>query len=1134
MPRIRRLLPFFTFALILCAVTAAHAQFNASIQGTVLDPTGAVIPNASVVATNHATGVAYKTNSSQEGFYRISGLPPGHYTVAVEASGFKKQVLENIAVVAESPRGVDVKMETGSASESITVTSEPPPLQTENSAMSGSIDTQQVQDLPKFGSDPYELVRLAPGVFGTGARAGNGDSVALPNSVGPGGSNSSIYQTENLVQISANGQRASANSYSIDGVSVNSQTWGGAAVITPNQESVKELQVVTGTYSAEESRTSGAQVKVISQSGTNKFHGSAFFRYQNPTLNAYNKWGGPDGGDPVRNDNKYRQFGGSLGGPIIKNKLFFFFSMDGNRANNLGYSNNWVDTPEFDQLLASARPDGLSTQIVNSTGMTPRTVQVLTPTCTNFDNAGWPCQIVGNAIDIGSPTGALGQYVPVYSTNNRTGGGLDGIPDLQFVRVAVPSTNRAYQYNARADYNLGQNQFAVGGYITMQDNLGADSSTGARPSGDVRFKPKNQDLMASWIRPFSSTWLNEFRFNATRWAYNTVQSSSTVDWGIPRVEIEDMPIDRVRWGAPQGETTPASFAENTFEFRDVMTKVVGRHAFKFGGEIIREQDNNNLLGGARPVYTFATPWNLFNDTPLFEAINTDPVTGGPGSAQRYFRTSDYGIFFQDDWKLRPNLTLNLGIRYEYYTPLRETQNRISNLVLGQNGLADAHVAVSDQLFNPDRNNFAPRLGFAWSPAAFNQKTVLRGGIGVSYDRIPNALWANTRGNPPFLARWGLCCATAPGEWGSDNALIAYNLGTSNSPDSYPVNPALTIPFGSDGLPTNGGAVEFYGAHPNVPNAYVYTYSLDIQQELPAKFIATLGYAGAESRKLIRIVNQNFVLPQAELNPAVSRAFFPTPDVNANYNALNLRVERRFANGLQFVSNYRWAKSMDTLSNEGPGFVTNQTFPQNQAYEYGPSDYDVKHYFNLAWIYELPIFRTRNDFLGSMLGGWTVSGLFSANTGFPWTPLSNSCNALPNQVTLCPVRPIAYAGGAPANSSNHNYMTEGANFPGGGLAWFTPPPSGPLPVPGIGRNSFRGPGYKNIDLSIAKDFKLGWTKLPETSNLELKMNMYNAFNILNLVPLQFGSAQTYIQDPHFGTSASATAGRTLELQARFSF
>jgi len=1147
-------------ALLLLGFAAeARAQFRAGIQGTVTDPAGAVVTDATVTLKDNGTGKTQQATTSGEGFYRFSELPPGTYTLTVEKAGFKKSSLENVVVNAESVQGLDVVLTTGEVSETVTVTdTAAPALETEHANLDKAITTTEVKELPQFGRDPYELTRLTPGVFGDAARGGTGGAVNLPNTAGPGGSSRSIFQTENVPQISANGQRVTANNFQIDGTSVNSLTNGGAAVITPNQESVKEVRVIANVYSAEFGRNSGAQVLTVSQNGTNTFHGSLFLKNNSPGLNAFNKYGGPNGAPAIRVNQRLSQFGGSIGGPLDlphfgeggpvywsgKNRAFFFFSYEGLRSNNTDTVNSFIETPEFRAAVIAARPGSIAARILGDSGISPRVVGVIPVTCAfaGFPNGNFPaCQQVAGGLDIGRVGGAQGQYLPF---NNLNGGGLDGIPDIQLAQLSVPTTSRGNQFNPRFDFNLTQKDtLTFSSYISHFTGLGGDAAGRSRPMGDITTAPKNSFGMLTYTRVLSSSMINEARVNATRFAFNEIQSSSNTNFGIPRIEIEDLPFDRIRFGAPWAETTPGVFAENTFEFRDTLRWVRGNQAWSFGGEWRKEQDNNNLSGGSRPLYTFAGLFNFANDTPLFYQINADPRTGGPAQSQRHFRSTTDALFAQNDWKLRPNLTVNLGLRWEYFSPLSEKDGILSNFVLGPAGqeLTGASLRVVKSLYPPDRNNFAPRLGFAYSPnygerlggLLGENKLVLRGGFGIAYNRIPLLEFSNTRGNPPFFARYGVCCGTSAQDFSTpfNGGEILYALGANNSPFSYPVNPALRMTFNANGIPTNlppGGQVEIWGAPAGVPTPYVYTYSLDSQYSLPAKLTAELGYQGSASRKLIRLVNERFLFT----DPGIfTNILFPTPDTTANYNALIARLTRRYARGFQFDAIYRWAKSIDIVSYEGPTAATNPTYPLDVRQERGPSDFDVRHNFVMSGLWDLPIFRDRKDAAGNFLGGWQLSGILTAHTGFPWTPVVGQC-ASTRGPSICPSRPVAYFGGAGTDTSNDAFIT-GSNFPGGGSHFFSTAAPNGFQLPGIGRNSFRGPHYFDVDMSLAKKFGLS-NHFGEGKFLEVKANFFNIFNILNLQPFNFNSPSTQVNSTLFGRAERGLAGRVVELQGRLTF
>ncbi|HKZ00697.1 MAG TPA: carboxypeptidase-like regulatory domain-containing protein, partial [Pyrinomonadaceae bacterium] len=521
----RSTLPTFLSGVILGLILLsfpgnAEAQFKASVQGTVTDTAGAIVPDANVTLTNTETSQSETTTTSDGGFYRFSGLAPGIYTLTVEKESFKKRVVNDVKVDAEAVQGVDIQLEAGVITEVVTVSAENVGLETEDPNIRKTITNEEVLLLPQAGRDPYQLARLTPGVFGDGARAANGSAANLPNTSGPGGSNIGIFATENQVQISANGQRLSANNIQLDGTSVNSQTWGGAAVITPSQESVKEVQVTSSTYSAEDGRNSGAQIKVVTQNGTNDFHGSAFLKINDPALNAFNKFHGVSGvvpAVPTRVEEKFKTFGGSLGGPILHERLFFFFSYEGLRNNTNNTFTSLVDTPQFRQSIITARPNTLTARILSSAGVEPRILQTLPITCATAALS-VPCQDVTGGLDIGSPGGVNGQYL---QSTNPSGGGFDGIPDLQFAELPNPSSFRGHQFFTRIDYNLSANdRLAFSSYFTPVTSTTSDRAAQSRPQADINSNRFSYAIGFIYGRNISSTMLNEARFNITRWGFD--------------------------------------------------------------------------------------------------------------------------------------------------------------------------------------------------------------------------------------------------------------------------------------------------------------------------------------------------------------------------------------------------------------------------------------------------------------------------------------------------------------------------------------------------------------------------------------------------------------------------------------
>jgi outer membrane receptor protein involved in Fe transport len=1141
--------------LVLVSSQPASAQYNAQLQGTVTDTSGAAIPGAKITLKDQATGVERDTTTDAAGVYHFVQIPPGTYTVAAESKGFKTNVTQNVSVEAELPRGLDIQLALGEVAESVTVNgSVIPALRTEDASISGTLTTQDVERLPQIARDPYELVNLAPGVFGDNARNGSGLSVGFPNgpginngSGGPGGSNTAIFQTENQISISANGQRITSNDYMVDGVSVNSLQWGGAAVVTPSPDSVQEITVLSNDYDASDGRNAGAHIKVITKSGTDKFHGSGFFQYEEPGLNAYNKFGGYNPGvgfaPDIRDDDAFRQFGGSLGGPILKDKLFFFFNYEGLRDNNDMFEDQYVETSQFDSLLANFAPNTPVAATVAEPGVAPRVAAVLPASCAPF--APSPCQVIGDAVNVGSPLGPYGSYVAAAQ-----GAGLTSIPEFEYAETIQPQHTRGDQYNARIDYTRGRNTFAGSTFLTYYDNIEADPSAQDRPDADFATHRSNPSAFLSWITSLAPTVVNEARMNFTRFAYNDVAANPQIDWAIPRTEIQTfLPFaERIRYGAAQGDTSPGIFAQNTFAFHDQISVQYNTQALKFGVEVDRAEDNSNLLGGSRPDIVFNSPWDFANGAAIFEQIEVNPLTGAAPITARYYREGDYAVYLQDDWKLRPNLTLNLGVRWDYYGPPSEARGQLENIVPGSGptGLENARAVLGGLQYHPTERNVGPRVGFAWSPDRFETKAVLRGGFGIAYDRFDDVSFDNTRDNPPIVASYGLCCG---GTGATVDSKIIYALGTSSrNPTSYPSDPALATPLNPatdlpEITPTGAYSAPNVYANPlNSPVPYVYLYSLQVEYALPKGWVATVGYQGSSSHDLLRIQNLQYFYPMP--SSLIGAVFNYTPDTTANFNALVTQVEHRFSRGFQATFSYTYSKSLDEVSAEGPGFVTNQTYPTDDSTEYGPSDYDATHYVRAWGIWDLPIFRQRHDWAGRIAGGWQLNPIFEFHSGFPWTPVaSNDCNLVLGSATICPIRPIGYSGSAGSSADTSAFLPPTAsNFPNGATSYFNVNGFG---FPGVGRNSFRGPRFSSLDFSAAKTF--GLPTLPffgEGARIELRANFYNVFNKLNLAPFTFGSTSTTVSysntngvpqpNPQFGTASTGLAGRVVELQARLSF
>ncbi len=1128
-------------AIVLCLLCPAmgRAQFRAGIQGAVTDAQGAAIVGATLRLTSKETNKSQEVKSGDEGFFRFDRLAPGMYTISVEMAGFKKKVLETVQVRAEDVQGVSIELETGAVSETVTVSADATAqLHTENPNIDGAISTKEIRGLPQLGRDPLELVRLAPGVFGLGARNGTGGSEALPNSVGPGGSNDQIFATENRPAISAAGQRVEANNIQIDGVTAMSQAWGGASVVTPNQESVKEVRVLANNYSAEYGRNTGAQVLLVSENGTNAFHGSFFFKRNTPGLNSeqnFTKAGTAIRDNPQRVNQFLSQYGGSFGGPVTlplfgvggkpvwqgKDKLFFFFSYETVRRSSNRNESQWIETPEFVSQIRNRRPNSIADRMLSFPGMTPPRIANVNNVDCAFLGISDParCRAVGGGLDIGSVGGALGQTVP-----SGVGGGLDGVPDVRFASLTIPDKTTAQQFNPRIDYQVTEKDLvAFSMYFVPNTRDFNDSwANRGRPGLDFNSSRRNTVGTLLWTRTLSPTMVNEARFNVTRWFFNEQGSNPNIGWGLPQANVcfEQCVLFANHVG-------PGVFYQTTYNFRDTVSKVVNAHGLKFGVEMISEQNNDRAPWAGRPTYDFGNLWNFANDAPINQSAFFDPATGSFTDLAAYARTKYYAAFVQDDWKVKPNLTVNLGLRWEYFTPLRSKRDRLSNLVLGPNGgLLGARIQTGGDLFNPDRNNFGPQLGFAWNPNSWNKKVVLRGGFGVGFNRLPGSRLLESRFNPPYFASFNFDQASGRILYATAGDLNGFN---------FPANPAARITLDpSTGLPTSGAPVNINATLQDVPNSYAYRYSLAAEYELAGGWVTSLAYQGSAARKLPRLVPYHkFVTP----NPRIGNVNMLLTDVNSNFNAMLAGVSHRFSKGFLINTEYRWAKSLDTCSNDHD---CKQTYPFDQSAEYGPSDFDVRHSFKSSGVWTLPDFRKKKDLVNTLTGGWELSGILTLSSGFPWTPVvgGSACNVAVAGGGVCPLRPIAQTKAASTSSTSNSTFLGAGQFPGGGLSYFTPPPSGSFatpPRPGVGRNSQRGPGYFSVDMTALKRFKFpSMPFLGENGGIEIRANAYNLFNRLNLAPFIANEDNTQIQHVDFGRAIRALSGRVAEVQVRFSF
>ena len=1154
---------FLTSLLTLFAISS-FAQFRGSIRGVVTDPQGAVLPGTTVTLLNTDTNAKMTAVSDDSGIYVFSALPSAHYQLSAERGGFKKKVLEHVQIIPDQPNNLDLQLEVGQTQEVVNVTGTTQTLNTETADTSGTIRNQEVKNMPSFGRDVFKLVQLAPGVFGDNSQGAGGEGSNLPGSQGPGatgsgGSQPGIFQTENGPQAIVGGQSYMNNSYAIDGISTTSAVWGGTTIVTPSQESVQDVKVVSNSYDAEFGRFAGAQVQVTSKSGSNQLHGSAFFNRHTPGLNAYQKWNGKNG-TVRRDDNIYSQFGASLGGPIWKDKIFGFFSWETIRSpkGQINHADHWYETTS---LASAASSNSIASKFLNFAGSRPNGTDINAKTCTDIGLIeGVNCNtIAGQGLDIGSPlTSALGTQDLSWQNPGHpgVGNGLDGVADIADFNVTNQSTYTNNQYIGRLDANVtSKDRLAFSIYNTPKTGK---FQQGDRPYGsDFNHNEKNNAYTVIWNRVISPNLVNEARANAAGWRWNEGADNPQLPIGLPQASIQAIGnITLTNYGSPYF----SHLNQWTYSYKDVATWVHGRQTFKFGGELTRLYYLQQNAFGSIPAYTFYNIWSFVNDAPEAETAIVNPADGTPSPGRQDQRENIWGFFVQDDIKLRRNLTVNVGLRWSYFGPLHSKQNNMYRAVPGAGAAFLSDLSVrKDTLADAQKGNFGPQVGFAWSPTRFNDKLVVRGGYGLSFNQSELAITANISSNPGLVITQSLNSASPA----SVNPNIVYGVASDIHSIDYPPNPAFVTSIGSDGLPTNG-STDIFIFPQTMPTTHVQHWSLDTQYEVSKNWIASLGYQGSHSSNL---------LFNAQIGPyAASKGFNPpNPHINytgwdnywnqngyGNYNALLTEVKHVFGHGLLLDAQYTWSKNLDT----GTGPYSEQPFPNDPSLDYGLSDNDVRKALKVYGSYSPTFFRGGSQLVKTVLDGWTISGIFNLHSGFPWSPVFN-INGSPycggcwyNQ--LYPAAPLPGAGNSTSNTA-FQYGSNYADPVNGGLAFFTPPTytsytnlgdwgnPGTNPALGMRRNSLTGPGYKGVDMTLVKAFGIPANKvLGESGRFEFRVDAYNLFNNLNIKPDSIdktvaswdssknGGLGAFVGNTNFSRAGNGLGARVVTMGLRFEF
>jgi hypothetical protein len=1105
------LLAFFVLAMLLS--TPAFAQFRSSIEGSVVDPAGAVVPEAQVTLTNVDTGISQTAPTNAEGLFRFLALPPGNYKVTATKQGFSTVSEEHIVLLGSEVRTVSLALKAGEVRETVTVTAESTPIQLAESKIASDISAMEITQLPLAGRNIGSLISQTPGVTGTGLASQNANDT-------------DVFTLVNNPANSANGQRGEANAFYVDNTLATSNPDPGTYNLVPNPDSIQELHVAVNDYSAEYGRQGSLVIQAITKGGTNQFHGSLFEYHQDNKLQGHNFF---SSSVPVYRRN---EFGGSLGGPILKNKMFGFFSWDQKKSSSPVVFQDTVETPDFVTFMKTNFPNNLSTKLLTSfpatvNGAVPGsvvTVQQLDPTCaTAAPVAGIPCNLA------------------VIETTNE----------------AFAGANNGLQWNTRIDVNFTKDRFYGSFYRKTPDVEGINT----RPSFDNKnnFAGSTNYANLDWTHTFSPSLVNEATMGITRIS----GLGSCVNCDVP--SISGMGIAAFGNGF-----SPAKFIQNDFEWRDVLSFNRGKHAWKAGADIFRDQENDLFDGPTqRPGYVFLNTgttnaiFNFANDKPTLEpGINFDLRSGALSQQSIGYRSTAYGFFGQDDWKMKPNFSLNLGLRWDFNSNPNEQAGRLSTLLFNSgttlmDKIANASVGVVPNVIkNHKIAYFAPRLSFAWDPTK-KGKLSIRGGMGVFFERMPNIFWSDAvRANPPFIAnvtadaRNPVC--TGPGTPAGCSPQPVYGLcANKTTPFDCPIPPPSQLPTG---LNARGGSVaccsNIGGVDPNVKQAYTISRFAGVQYSFTSNWMLEVNYTGSQSVHQYVRTDRNRCL--GCFDPVTGGPIRPNSFFNiisygdnsgwAHYNGATFSVLHRFSQSFTFQGAFTVGKTTSVVDAATPGrdsLLSPVYDPYNINAQAGPASFDIPRAFTMHGLWELPKLHGENAVVRGVLGSWQLSGTTSLQGGYPYTVVD--CNHSPDGVSCVLPNVTASAKGTSCGRSG---WVGGCISPAG----FTDPcalnPNNQLncgsgPWEGnVGRNSFRGPGYADVDMSMAKYFHIPWfSNRKEGARLQIRGEFFNLFNRVNLnnvsADLALNSAGGTTNN-NFGKAQGAFFPRTVELAARIEF
>lgn len=1088
--------PLFTLlfvVLLFCSFRVYGQQETATITGEVRDSGGAVVAGAQVVITNTATGVAVRSTTNENGFYTIPSLKPGSYSMTVEKPGFKKLVRSGIILQVNQTARVDLALEIGEVTQTVEVVAAATLLETETSSRGSVIDQKKIVDLPLNGRDYNQLALLSPGVLPTTPR------LASVNFKGA---------------INVNGNRTFNNVFLLDGVDnisySNSFRGENVQLVQPSVEALQEFKIQTNAYSAEFGRSSGAVINATIKSGTNSIRGSVYEFLRNDVLDANNFFSNALGAPkPVRQRN---QFGAAVGGPIVKNRTFWFGNYEGLRERE--------GVPRVRQVPTAAEKAGLFSTAVVDPFATGRP---------EFGkNAAGQWVIPENRWD---PVGAaIVKLIPNPNVAGTT------------IYASTPVTRtRQDQFDVRLDHQFASNITLFGRYSFVDTDTFRPAPLPGLAEGSFNDAfgsnlNRSQGLALGLTWTFSPRLVGDFRFGWARGNYFTnppnfgtdgasaiglrnVPNDPAIVGGLPKVNIQGFDAVGRHTSTPQFQT-PRSWNP-----RANISWNRGQHFIKFGGEFLHVQTKINDLNATIGRMNFE---NRFTN----RAVG-DLLLGLPSQlALTSFTVMDQGqdmqfYFIQDDYKVNSKLTLNIGLRYEYATPPREKENRFSNFdpVTGTAVFARDGDIFARALVHPDRNNFAPRFGFAYSPTS---RWVVRGAYGVFYNHTVRQGREGLLGfNPPFLV---------------DNLLQTTVTGAAAVATAAPFRLVNGYPTGLLDPASLAPTISRRAQDPNQRTAYIQQYNFGIQYELMQDLLFDVAYVGNKGTKLngFRNLNQRAVITNPNGSQAAGARPYPAfgdiqwmeNRVGSTYNSLQARLEKRFSSGVTALVSYTWGKALTgspdhiSTSGGGAGFDTG-TFrePQNglnTRADRGLAEFDVLHRFVASYVWELPFGRGRrfgndwNTAADLLLGGWQVTGIHAMQTGLGLTATLGGASVL-NIGGERRARPNLV--GEPELPESERTIARWFNT--SAFAAFSPAPQA---FGNAGVGIMRGPGLINFDYTLAKNFNV-----TEQRYFQFRTELFNAFNRAN-----FGPPNIARDSAGFGQILTAANARIIQFALKFYF